>query len=66
MEEEVLKTIKKGSRVKWKEGALKQVIVREWEYQEMDKGKIVLYDQHRKVVIKVKRAEIDWESVKKK
>jgi hypothetical protein len=53
-------TIGLGARVRLKNGVLRDVKIRQWEFSGVEKGKIVLY-RHEGLILEVGLEDIDWE-----
>jgi hypothetical protein len=54
------KAIAMGTKIQLKNGAFKDMAVREWQFSGVEKGKIVL-SRPEGFILKVKLEDIDWE-----
>jgi hypothetical protein len=52
-----------GTRVRLKNGILKDVKIRQWEFSGLENGKIVLY-RREGLILEVGSEDIDWEGAK--
>jgi hypothetical protein len=52
-----------GTRVRLKNGTLKDVKIRQWEFSGLENGKIVLY-RREGLILEVGSEDIDWEGAK--
>ncbi len=55
------KAIPLGTRIQLRNGAFKDVKVREWEFSGVEKGKLIL-QRREGFVLEAKLEDIDWES----
>jgi hypothetical protein len=53
------KAIALGTRVQLKNGVLRDVKIRQWEFSGVEKGKILLY-RREGLILEVRLGDIDW------
>ena len=54
------RAIELGTKVQLKDGAFRDMKIRQWEFSGVEKGKIVLY-RREGLILEVKLEDIDWE-----
>jgi len=60
-----LEGIKEGQEIRLKDGALPHVKIREWEFQCLEKGMILLKKNSKGYILEVASVDIDWEAYRR-
>jgi hypothetical protein len=61
-----LEGLKEGQEIRLKDGALPHVKIREWEFQCLEKGMILLKKSSKGYILEVTSGDIDWEEFRRK